>query len=206
MLVRICQTSFPRWIHTKGLEGSWLHLEERQAEIWHLANEWGSSRALLPCWSNPVASLIWGATVYNYRVGPRINAAKNLDNDRNWGFCCLLMWLITISAFNKRSLLLPVFLFLFWLVKFVCRHCTKKKKKQQCKPRAWSHKPLSHTCWALFFLVPSDQENSTHSILCQGTYNFFNYLGMGWLNLGSLWDLHFSSSSLPISAKSAEGE
>lgn len=156
MLVRICQTSFPRWIHTKGLEGSWLHLEERQAEIWHLANEWGSSRALLPCWSNPVASLIWGATVYNYRVGPRINAAKNLDNDRNWGFCCLLMWLITISAFNKRSLLLPVFLFLFWLVKFVCRRCTKKKKNNNASqghdPTSLSH-ILAGPCFSLFLVT-----------------------------------------------------
>lgn len=37
MLVRICQAIFPPRIHTKGSEGPQPHLEQRQAEIQHLA-------------------------------------------------------------------------------------------------------------------------------------------------------------------------
>lgn len=77
--------NFPSWIHTKGLEGSRLHLEERQDEIWLT---WTMKlKGSDPLWSDNVAVCHFstlGTTVY--REGARINAAKILMTIRTEAF------------------------------------------------------------------------------------------------------------------------
>lgn len=128
-----------------------------------------------------IISVLWGQLSIIKEKDQVKSSKKILMITRTKAFCWLLMWLITVSAFNKRSFWLPVFLVLIWLV---CRCCTKREKKTQTKQKGKKKTqtnasqvhdptgPTPHTCWALFFLVPIDQKNSTHSILCQSTQSF----------------------------------
>lgn len=62
------------------------------------------------------------------------------------GFSCDSL---TIWALSKRSLLLPVFFFLFGFVKSVCRCCTKTKKKKKANDgRQALHTPAGY-CFVL---------------------------------------------------------
>lgn len=119
------------------------------------------------------------------------------------------MWLIPISTFNKGSLLLPVFLFLFWLVKSVCRCCTKGEKTNNASqgqdptgPLLLIY-PLAGPCSPPPTPTPSLVTKRIPLIrICAKWHTIFNYVGMDWLNSGALWVLRFSSLSFSLSAKS----
>lgn len=69
-----------------------------------------------------------------------------------------------------------MFLFIFWLVKFVCRCHTKRKTKPNNANKLNDPSGPSHTLvGSCFVLVPNDQKISTHNNLCHVTHNFRSF-------------------------------
>lgn len=146
-----------------------------------------------------IISVLWGQLSIIKEKDQVKSSKKILMITRTKAFCWLLMWLITVSAFNKRSFWLPVFLVLFWLV---CRCCTKREKKTQTKqkgkkkPKPTQAKYMTpqaplHTLAGPYFSLSLLTKRIQLIAFCAKVHRVFNYSGIDWLNFEVLWILHF---------------